>query len=87
MLFHSLRALGKAPWGAASIWKYLEALARATGVPGRCAYGFRSELHFPDGRSSCQLYDVNFFQHEHLGQQKGVSPGILHNLEAVEYTR
>jgi len=54
MLLHSLRALYKAPGGVESIWKYLEALARATGVSGRFAYSFRTELHFADvgGRGS-----------------------------------
>jgi hypothetical protein len=48
MLLHSLRALCKAPGGVGSIWKYLEALTRATGVSGRFAYSFRTELHFAD---------------------------------------
>jgi len=48
MLLQNLRALSKAPGGAGSIWKYFEALARATGVSGRFAYGFRTELHFAD---------------------------------------
>jgi hypothetical protein len=48
MLLHSLRALCKAPGGVGSIRKYLEALARATGVSGRFAYSFRTELHFAD---------------------------------------
>jgi hypothetical protein len=48
MLLQSLRALCKAPGGAGSIWKYLAALVRATGVPGRFAYGFWTELHFAD---------------------------------------
>jgi len=48
MLLHSLRELCKAPGGAGSIWKYLEALARATGLSGRFAYGFRIELRFAD---------------------------------------
>jgi len=48
MLLHSLRARCKAPGGAGSIWKYLEALARVTGGSGRFAYGFRTELHFAD---------------------------------------
>jgi len=48
MLLQSLRALCNAPGGAGSIWKYLEALVRATGVSGRFAYRFRSELHFAD---------------------------------------
>jgi len=46
MLLQSLRTLCKAPGGPWSIWKYLEVLARATGVSGRVAYGFRPELHF-----------------------------------------
>jgi len=49
MLLQSLSALCKVPEGAGSIWKYLEAPARATGVSGRFAYGFRTELHFADG--------------------------------------
>jgi len=48
MLLQSLRAHCKAPGGAGSICKYLEALARAIGVSGRFAYGFRTELHFAD---------------------------------------
>ena len=38
----------KAPGGAGSIWKYLEALVRATGVSGRFAYDFQTKLHFAD---------------------------------------
>ena len=52
MLLQSLRALSKAPGGAGSIWKYLEALVRATGVSGRFAYGFRTELNFADDQGS-----------------------------------
>jgi hypothetical protein len=48
MLLHSLRAFCKAPGRVGSIWKYLEALARATGVSQRFAYGFWTELHFAD---------------------------------------
>ena len=48
MLLHGLRALCKAPGGAGSSQKYLEALARATGVSERFAYGFQTELHFAD---------------------------------------
>ena len=44
----SLRALWKAPGGAGTIGKYLEALVRATGVSERCVYGFRTDLHFAD---------------------------------------
>jgi len=49
MLLQSPRPLCKAPGGAGSIWKSLEALLRATGVSGRFAYGFWTELHFADG--------------------------------------
>jgi hypothetical protein len=48
MLWKSLRAVCKAPGGAGSIWKYIEALVRATGVSVRFGYGFRTELHFAD---------------------------------------
>jgi hypothetical protein len=48
IILHSLRALCKAPEGAGSICKYLEVLARATRVPGRFAYGFRTEIHFAE---------------------------------------
>jgi len=48
MLLQSLRALCKAPGGPGSIWKYLEALVRATGVSGRFACCFRTDLHFAD---------------------------------------
>jgi hypothetical protein len=33
---------------AGSINKYVEALAKITGVSGRYAYGFRTELHVVD---------------------------------------
>jgi len=48
MLLQSPRAHCKAPGGPGSIWKYLEALVRATGVSGRFACGFRTELHSAD---------------------------------------
>jgi len=48
MLLHSLRALYKGPGGVGSIRKYMKALARAAGVSGRCAYSFRTKLHFAD---------------------------------------
>jgi hypothetical protein len=48
MLLHSLRACCKAPGGAGSIWKYLEALVRATAVSERFAYSFQTEIHFAD---------------------------------------
>jgi len=46
MLLQSLRAPCNSPRGAGTIWKYLEALVGATGVSGRFAYGFRTDLHF-----------------------------------------
>jgi len=48
MLLPSLGALCEAPAGARSIWKDLEALARATGLSGRFGYGFWTELHSAD---------------------------------------
>jgi hypothetical protein len=48
MLWQSLRELCTAPGGAVSIWMYLEAQRRATGVSGRFTQGFRTELHFAD---------------------------------------
>jgi hypothetical protein len=48
MLLQCLRALSKAPGEAWSIWKYLEALVRATGKSERYAYSFRTNLHFDD---------------------------------------
>jgi len=49
-LAHSASILqsSRSPGGAGSIWKYLEALVRGTGVSERFAYGFRTELHFAD---------------------------------------
>jgi hypothetical protein len=49
MLLQSLRAQCKAVEGAGSIWKYFEALVRATREPGRFGYSFRTEWHFADG--------------------------------------
>jgi len=48
MLMQSLTVLCKAPGGAGSIWKYLEALVRATRLSRRFAFGFQTELHFAD---------------------------------------
>jgi len=48
LLLQSLRAHCKAPGGAGSIWKNLEALVRATGVSGRFVWGFQTDLHFAD---------------------------------------
>jgi hypothetical protein len=48
MLLQSLRTLYLAPGGPGSIWKYLEALVRATGVSGRFACCFWTDVHFAD---------------------------------------
>jgi len=48
MLLQSLRALCKAPDGAGSIWKYLEALVRATAGFGKIACGFWTDLYLAD---------------------------------------
>jgi hypothetical protein len=48
MLLQSLRALWFAPGGPGSIWNYLGAPVRSTGVSGRFACGFRTDLHFAD---------------------------------------
>jgi hypothetical protein len=48
MLFQSLRALCLAPGGPGSIWNHLGAPVRSTGVSGRFACGFRTDLHFAD---------------------------------------
>jgi hypothetical protein len=48
MLFQSLRALCSAPGGPGSIWNHLGAPVRSTGVSGRFAGGFRTDLHFAD---------------------------------------
>ena len=58
MILQSLRARFKAPGGAGSIWKYLEALVRATGVSGRVAYGFRTELHCADEDHRHTVIDI-----------------------------
>jgi hypothetical protein len=52
MLLQSLTALGKASGGAGSIWKYLEALVRATGVSRKFVYGFQTNLHVADAAAA-----------------------------------
>jgi len=52
MLFQSLRALCLAPRGPGSIWNHLGELVRSTGVSGRFACGFWTDLHFTDVVSS-----------------------------------
>jgi len=56
MLLHSLRAFCKAPGGSGSIWKYLEALGRATEVSERFEYGFQTELHFADEDLTIRIF-------------------------------
>jgi hypothetical protein len=38
----------KTPGGPGSIWQYLEALVKATGVSGGFAGGFQTDLHSAD---------------------------------------
>jgi len=59
MLLQSLRALSFDPARPGSIWMYLEALVRSTGVIGRLACGFWTNLHFADvGNNPMQLITV-----------------------------
>ena len=46
MLMQSLRALCKAPEGCGSIWKFLQAPVRATGVSVTFVCSFQTDLHF-----------------------------------------
>jgi hypothetical protein len=68
MLMHSLRELWTVPEGAGSIWKYLEAVVRATRVSERFAYGFQTDLHSADVTcqsihlSECVLITVRSYQ-------------------------
>jgi len=48
MLLQHLRALYLASGGHGSVWNYLGAPVRLTGVSGRFACGFRTVLHFAD---------------------------------------
>jgi len=48
MLLQRLRALCEASGGPGSIWKYLEALVRASGKSGRSACGYQTDLHVAD---------------------------------------
>jgi hypothetical protein len=48
MLLQSLRALYLAPWGPGSIWNYFGAPVRSTGVSGRFACGFHTDLPIAD---------------------------------------
>jgi hypothetical protein len=55
MLLQSLRALCFAPGGPGSIWNYLEAPVRSTGVSGSFECGFRTDLHFADAGARAAL--------------------------------
>jgi len=48
MLLQSLRSLCLPSGGPGSIWKYIEAQVRSTGVSGRFACGFQTDLDFGD---------------------------------------
>jgi hypothetical protein len=47
MHLQSLTALCIAPGGPGSIWNYMGAPVRTTGVSARFACGIRTDLHFP----------------------------------------
>ena len=51
ILLQSLRALCLAPGRPGSIWKYVQALLRSTGVSGRFTCGFQTDVHFVDVKS------------------------------------
>jgi len=51
MLLQSPRALCFAPGGPRSIWNYLGAPVKSTGVSARFACGFRTDLHVADVHS------------------------------------
>jgi len=59
MFLQSLRALCETAGGPGSIWKYLEALVRATGECGRFACGFRTDLHFADAGAPPIMLDYH----------------------------
>jgi len=48
MLLQELRAFSLAPGGSGSVWNYLEALVRLTGVSGILVCSFRTVVHFAD---------------------------------------
>jgi hypothetical protein len=50
MLLQHLRALCLASGGPGSVWNYLGALVRLTGVSGRFACGLRTVLHFTNAK-------------------------------------
>jgi hypothetical protein len=62
MLFQSLRALCLAPGGPGSIWNHLGAPVRSTGVSGRFACGFRTDLHFADEVHLAPYFHIHCMQ-------------------------
>jgi len=69
MLLQSLRALCFAPGGPGSIWNYSGAPVRSTGVSGRFACGFRTDLHFAD--------EAIFVEHLLTTQDVGVIVSVI----------
>jgi hypothetical protein len=68
MLLQHLRALCLASGGPGSIWNYLGAPVRLTGVSGRFACGFRTVLHFANGEGEKE--------HEHASPTPGEDPDV-----------
>jgi len=67
MLLQSLRAPYLAPGGPESIWNYLGAPVRSSGVSGRFACGFWTDLHFADEVVDKPYgVDISPFPYSHL---------------------
>jgi hypothetical protein len=70
MLLQSLRALCLAPGGPGSIWNYLGASVRSTGVSGRFKCGFWTDLHFADATSPQALASRNEVEPSSIGRRR-----------------
>jgi len=85
MLLQRLRAYCKAPGGAGSIWKYLEALVRATGVSGRFACGFLTDLHFPDVWRLALHFDYQISQKVGINKRKRTQCTVISPMGRAVY--
>jgi len=59
MLLQSLRVLCKTQRGPGGIWKFLEALLKATGVSERLTYTFWTDVHFAHVVLRMLLFDID----------------------------